>query len=174
MIYYDRLSSLIGEILLTSDGLTLTGLFIPTGGRSPKITIGYEQAPELAIFSAARKQLGEYFAGISQGFDLPLQMNGTNFQKAVWRELLSIPYGATISYSEQAKRLGNPNAQRAVGLANGCNPISIIVPCHRVIGANGSLTGYGGGIAQKRALLELEQRYANRFAASAAVIPARV
>jgi methylated-DNA-[protein]-cysteine S-methyltransferase len=101
-------------------------------------------------------QLGEYFAGARREFDLPLAPRGTEFQRAVWAELALIPFGHTISYGELARRLGNPAAVRAVGRANGSNPIPIVLPCHRVIGADGSLTGYGGGLDRKQALLRLE------------------
>ena len=103
-----------------------------------------------------RAQLADYFDGRRTGFDLPLAMQGTPFQLRVWRALQDIPYGETISYGEQARRIGRPADPRAVGQANGRNPIAVIVPCHRVIGADGSLTGYGGGVERKRQLLELE------------------
>lgn len=107
-------------------------------------------------FRRVKKQLNEYFRGERTKFDLELAPEGTPFQLAAWRELRKIPYGSTISYGEQAKRMGNPRATRAVGAANGKNPLSIIVPCHRVIGANGKLTGYGGGLGAKKKLLGLE------------------
>ncbi|MBU8821260.1 methylated-DNA--[protein]-cysteine S-methyltransferase [Mycolicibacterium goodii] len=108
-------------------------------------------------FPDAVAQLAEYFAGERTEFDLSLDMVGTRFQRSVWNALLEIPYGETCSYGEIARKIGSPGAFRAVGLANGHNPIGIIVPCHRVIGANGSLTGYGGGLERKRLLLELEK-----------------
>ncbi len=119
-----------------------------------------EGAPEAAraIVEQTRAQLAEYFAGQRRGFTLPLDLRGTEFQRCVWQELCRIDYGATISYRELASRIGRPAAVRAVGAANGANPISIVVPCHRVIGADGSLTGYGGGLHNKRYLLELERR----------------
>ena len=104
------------------------------------------------------RQLKAYFAGELENFDLPLSPQGTPFQQRVWGELQKIPYGDTISYGELARRIGNPKASRAVGLANGSNPISIVIPCHRVIGANGKLTGYGGGLPIKEKLLALEKR----------------
>jgi len=104
------------------------------------------------------EQLEAYFKGELTQFDLELNAQGTQFQKMVWQELVKIPYGEIISYSELAKRIGNPNASRAVGMANGKNPISIIIPCHRVIGKNGSLTGFGGGLEVKKNLLEFEKR----------------
>ena len=106
----------------------------------------------------ALRQLRAYFAGDLEGFDLQLAPDGTPFQQKVWKALCKIPYGETISYGELAKRIGNPNASRAVGLANGSNPIPIIIPCHRVIGSNGKLTGYGGGLPIKEKLLALEKR----------------
>ena len=106
---------------------------------------------------AVARQLSEYFAGTRRTFDVDLALRGTPFQVAVWEELCRIPYGDTITYAELARRIGKPSAVRAVGAANGANPIAIIVPCHRVIGANGSLTGFGGGLPTKRALLDLEQ-----------------
>lgn len=108
------------------------------------------------LLTEAVHQLREYFAGSLRSFNLPILLEGTSFQKSVWQVLMDIPYGETISYGEQARRLGNPAAVRAVGLANGRNPVPIVVPCHRVIGANGTLTGYGGGLVIKEALLALE------------------
>jgi methylated-DNA-[protein]-cysteine S-methyltransferase len=110
-----------------------------------------------APFASVRAQLAEYFAGTRQQFDLPLKLGGTPFQQQVWQELLRIPFGETISYAELAKRIGKPTGARAVGHANGRNPVSIIVPCHRVIGANGTLTGYGGGMDKKKWLLDWER-----------------
>jgi methylated-DNA-[protein]-cysteine S-methyltransferase len=107
---------------------------------------------------AAAAQLREYFAGTRRTFDVPLALRGTEFQRAVWSALVAIPYGETITYAELARRIGRPSAIRAVGAANGANPVPVIVPCHRVIGANGTLTGYGGGIERKQWLLALEGR----------------
>src|SRR5205807_5632410 len=109
-------------------------------------------------FADVSRQLAEYFAGDRTAFNVPLAAGGTPFQRAVWEGLQDIPYGETVSYGELARRIGRPSAVRAVGLANGRNPIAVIVPCHRVIGADGTLTGYGGGIERKRLLLELETR----------------
>ncbi len=109
----------------------------------------------------AVRQLRAYFAGDLRDFDLPLRMQGTEFQLSVWKALRGIPYGETTSYGELARRIGNPKGSRAVGLANGSNPIAIVVPCHRVIGSNGKLTGYGGGLGNKEILLGLERRYAS-------------
>jgi len=112
-----------------------------------------------AWFKDVAAQLDSYFRGELSSFDLDMNPNGTAFQRLVWAQLCEIPYGETISYGELARRVGNPKASRAVGLANGRNPIAIIVPCHRVIGANGSLTGYGGGLARKTWLLEMESNH---------------
>jgi methylated-DNA-[protein]-cysteine S-methyltransferase len=122
----------------------------------PEIGADWVHDDEAAPFAKVKHQLAAYFAGQLQQFDLPLQLQGTAFQQRVWEELNRIPYGSTISYGELARRVGNPNASRAVGLANGRNPVSLIVPCHRVIGANSKLTGYGGGLSRKEALLTFE------------------
>ncbi|HEV7778289.1 MAG TPA: methylated-DNA--[protein]-cysteine S-methyltransferase [Luteibacter sp.] len=116
-----------------------------------------EQAAR-ALLALVETQLGEYFAGARQDFDLPLRPLGTGFQTSVWLALADIPYGQTRSYGEQARLIGHPEAVRAVGAANGSNPLPIVLPCHRVIGANGSLTGFGGGLPMKRFLLDLERR----------------
>ncbi len=150
-----HVGSPIGRLLLTSDGTALTGLF--TGpSRKAQSTDGWTEDAAIGPLAETSRQLGEYFAGTRRRFDLPLRWHGTVFQTRVWQALIEIPYGTTWSYGQLAKRLGNPNASRAVGLANGSNPISILVPCHRVIGADGSLTGYGGGLERKRWLLEHE------------------
>jgi methylated-DNA-[protein]-cysteine S-methyltransferase len=145
----------LGRLLLTSDGSALTGLYTAPERKSQS-TEGWVRDPRIAPLAATLGQLNEYFAGTRRDFDLPLRLDGTPFQTRVWRELLEIPYGETWSYGQLAKRIGNPSASRAVGLANGRNPISIVVPCHRVIGADGSLTGYGGGLERKRWLLAHE------------------
>ncbi len=116
-----------------------------------------------SILSRAETQLGEYFSGKRFSFDLPLEPRGTDFQKQVWRQLLKIPYGQHITYGEQARRVGRPKAARAVGAANGRNPIGIIIPCHRVIGASGHLTGFAGGLETKRQLLSLEGAFGLRM-----------
>ena len=146
------LQSPIGRLMLTSDGAALTGLYMEPS-RKTQSTDGWSEDAAAPPLAAALRQLTEYFAGTRREFDLPLRLRGTEFQKRVWQELTEIPYGQTWSYGELAKRIDNPSASRAVGLANGRNPISILVPCHRVIGADGSLTGYGGGLERKRWLL---------------------
>ena len=150
----------IGRLMLTTDGTALTGLYMnlyrnkPT--KLPNLSDDWIQNATIDPLPAAARQLKEYFAGQRRDFDLPLRMAGTEFQQRVWRELTKIPFGETRSYGQLAKRLSNPNGSRAVGLANGRNPIAIIVPCHRVIGADGSLTGFGGGIERKEWLLSHE------------------
>jgi methylated-DNA-[protein]-cysteine S-methyltransferase len=139
-------------LLLTSDGTALTGLYMEPS-RKAQCTDGWREDVTVAPLSATVRQLTEYFDGTRREFDLPLRLQGTTFQTRVWRELTEIPYGQTWSYGQLAQRIDKPSASRAVGLANGRNPISILVPCHRVIGADGSLTGYGGGIERKRWLL---------------------
>ena len=155
-LFYTYFPSPIGRLVLTSDGQCLTGLYTGCLNEEAVPMPDWELNDNVAPFEETKYQLTLYFDKRLQNFDLPLNLIGTEFQKSVWRELLNIPYGTTISYGEMARRLGNPNAMRAVGLANGRNPVSIVVPCHRVIGADGSLTGYGGGLPRKRALLSLE------------------
>ena len=149
------LDSPIGPLTLTSAGGGLTGLHMQDQRRAP--TARPEWRRDDDAFGEAIEQLTAYFAGSRTEFDLPLDLRGTEFQRRVWDGLRSIPHGQTWSYSELAEWTGNRNACRAVGLANGANPISIVVPCHRVIGAGGSLTGYGGGLERKRWLLDHER-----------------
>jgi methylated-DNA-[protein]-cysteine S-methyltransferase len=153
--YWTTFDSDVGELLLTSDGTALTRLLFSPFAVDP----AWSEAP-CAVLDETVTQLRDYFAGARTDFDLPLAPAGTPFQITVWRALREIPYAETINYGQLALRVGNPNAARAVGLANGRNPISIVVPCHRVIGANGSLTGYGGGLDRKQTLLDLERRTA--------------
>ncbi|MBE9062183.1 methylated-DNA--[protein]-cysteine S-methyltransferase [cf. Phormidesmis sp. LEGE 11477] len=157
MTYYSWSESPIGELLLTSDGRSLTGLYLKGQKHFPLITTDWQELPDAAPFARTCQQLTEYFNNRRQQFNLPLSPKGTNFQKQVWQHLSDIPFGRTISYGELARRLGQPNASRAVGATNGRNPISIIVPCHRVIAANGRLTGYAGGIERKHWLLQHEE-----------------
>ncbi len=158
MTFYTFLDSPVGPIQLTSDdGAALSGLYMNEHRHGPTPGTEWSRADDLPLFVEAKRQLCAYFAGQRTTFDLPLDAQGTPFQKRVWAELALIPYGATISYGALARRIGSPNASRAVGLANGRNPISIIVPCHRVIGANGALVGYGGGLSRKETLLALER-----------------
>ena len=154
--YYLAYDSPVGELLLTSDGKALTGLYLPDPRYGPTRDSSWAPGDGISVLNETRRQLDEYFRGERTTFEVPLSAAGTAFQQRVWRELCEIPYGRTWSYGELATRVGNPKASRAVGLANGRNPISIIVPCHRVIGANGSLTGYGGGLPCKQGLLVFE------------------
>ncbi len=151
---YTTMDSPLGELLLASDGERLQRLDMREGKRPIRIGSHWERRD--AAFARARAQLEEYFAGERREFDLPLSLSGNPFELRVWAELRRIPYGETVSYGEIARRIGDPGAARAVGLANGRNPVAVIVPCHRVIGADGSLTGYGGGLERKRYLLDLE------------------
>jgi methylated-DNA-[protein]-cysteine S-methyltransferase len=156
-VYYTYCISPLGPLLMTSNGAALTGLYMEEHRHGPQIGADWVEASDTAPFAEVRQQMTAYFAGERREFDLLLAPIGTEFQQQVWTALSQIPYGVTISYGELARRIGNPNASRAVGLANGRNPISIVVPCHRVIGASGKLTGYGGGMARKEVLLALEQ-----------------
>ena len=153
-MYYCYMHSPIGELLLAGDEDALTMIGFPKGSmrRDPEPDWIFNEKP----FAEAVRQLGEYFDGKRRDFDLPLRLDGTEFQLLVLNELRKIPYGETTSYGDIAKRIGRPKASRAVGAANGRNPIPIVVPCHRVIGSHGDLTGFGGGLDTKEALLRLE------------------
>lgn len=155
MIDYQYIDSPVDPLLLAADehGLRLIEFHTP---RHPMARIADWHEGDNAILQAIRKQLEEYFAGTRTAFELPLAPDGTAFQKEVWHALADIPYGQTISYAQLALRVGKPSAMRAVGAANGRNPLPIVLPCHRVIGADGSLTGFGGGLPTKQFLLELE------------------
>jgi methylated-DNA-[protein]-cysteine S-methyltransferase len=151
---YTTIDSPIGELLLLGEGHVLHGLYMQDGLKPLRVRPEWQRDDE--AFSDVRAQLGEYWAGERTSFDIKLQLQGGAFQRTVWHALTEIPYGETISYGELARRIGQPDKARAVGTANGANPIAVIVPCHRVIGANGKLVGYGGGLDNKRRLLELE------------------
>ncbi|MBX3720982.1 MAG: methylated-DNA--[protein]-cysteine S-methyltransferase [Turneriella sp.] len=157
MTYYATVSSPVGDLLLVSDGKELIRVSMEKQKFAAEIGEDWIEKNDVPVLKLAAEQLKSYFAGLLDHFDLPLAFRGTEFQNKVWSELTKIPYGQTISYGELARRVGNPQASRAVGLANGKNPLAIVVPCHRVIGANGTLTGYGGGLPRKKKLLELEQ-----------------
>ena len=147
----------IGPLTLIADDDAIVEVRFPNHSGDPAAALGDSVLdPDHPVIARASAQLAEYFAGTRTEFDLPLAPAGTPFQVAAWRALSTIPYGETVSYGEQATRLGDPRKARAVGAANGRNPIALIVPCHRVIGANGALTGYAYGVDRKRALLELE------------------
>lgn len=151
---YTTLPSPIGELLLVGDGHALHRLSMQAAPRRQRIDPRWEQRSE--AFAGVSDQLREYFAGARRSFDTELALVGNPFELRVWDALRQIPYGETVSYGSIAAGIGQPNAARAVGLANGRNPVAVIVPCHRVIGADGSLTGYGGGLERKRLLLDLE------------------
>ena len=154
MMYYCYFDTPIGELLLAGEVDALTMIGFPKGSmrRDPEPDWIYNEQP----FEEVRSQLSEYFSGERKAFDLPLSLDGTEFQVSVLEALQTIPYGETTSYGAIAKQIGRPKAVRAVGAANGRNPIPIVVPCHRVIGSSGDLTGFGGGLDTKEALLRLE------------------
>ena len=156
MTFYAYYKSPLGLILLTGLGSALTGLHFVGEKYYPGIAPTWQSDENFNVIKIAMAQLDEYFAGKRQSFDLALAPEGTEFQRQVWRALTTLRFGETASDAQLAQRIGNPNAVRAVGAANGRNPISIVIPCHRVIGADGSLTGYAGGLARKEALLRLE------------------
>jgi methylated-DNA-[protein]-cysteine S-methyltransferase len=149
------IDSPVGPLTLVGVDGALTGLYMDRQRYRPAAETFGDRDP--APFTGAVAQLEDYFAGRLREFDVPLALTGTPFQRQVWDLLVSVPYGRTVTYGELARRLGRPSAARAVGLANGHNPVSIIVPCHRVVGATGDLTGYGGGLDRKRHLLDFER-----------------
>jgi methylated-DNA-[protein]-cysteine S-methyltransferase len=155
-ISYTTLASPIGQLFLVTDDSGLCQIRFANGKHPAKPDPTWKENP--TPLQEPIRQLRAYFAGELETFDLPLAPQGTPFQRKVWKLLCDIPYGETISYGELARRAGNPKASRAVGLANGSNPIPIVIPCHRVIGSDGKLTGYGGGLPIKEKLLALERR----------------
>lgn len=155
-LVFTRIESPVGLLTVVGDDGYLREINFSKNGRAAAVDSEWRE--DASAFLEAVRQLQAYFAGELEEFDLPLAPQGTQFQQKVWSELCEIPYGETISYGTLARRIGNPNASRAVGLANGSNPIPIIIPCHRVIGSNGKLTGYGGGLPIKEKLLALEKR----------------
>jgi methylated-DNA-[protein]-cysteine S-methyltransferase len=163
---YTEIPSPLGALLLTADDGALTGVHFPGQKHDRPPQPDWQRADDEPVLAAARAQLAEYFDGRRAGFDLPLALHGTSFQRAVWQALLSVPFGATSTYGAIAAAIGRPSAVRAVGAAIGANPIGIIVPCHRIIGRGGRLTGYAGGLDRKAKLLALEDRAA-RFALTA-------
>ena len=163
MTYYTYMESPVGRLLLAGDETGLQRVAFAEGGKALQPESDWRE--DARPLRQAVAQLNAYFAGDLRTFDLPLRMEGTPFQLAVWRALRDIPYGETASYGEIARRVGTPQGSRAVGLANGSNPIAIVVPCHRVIGSNGKLTGYGGGLNNKETLLALERKHAGAQAA---------
>jgi methylated-DNA-[protein]-cysteine S-methyltransferase len=154
---FAKMESPVGTLTLTAAEDALVGLWFESS-RRPKRDSSAREGATHPVLTVAIRQLREYFAGERNLFDLPLRLEGTEFQKRVWEQLLLIPFGETCSYGDIAHRLGDPKLTRAVGLANGSNPIAIVVPCHRVIGASGALTGFGGGLRNKAILLDLERQ----------------
>ena len=156
IVFYATVESPVGPLLLAGDSAGLRRVSFENSKRFSIPPAGWMQNNK--IFREVIRQLNEYFAGTLKEFDLPLAPEGTPFQMSVWRGLRTIPYGETISYGQLAERIGNPKAVRAVGRANGANPLPIIIPCHRVIGSDGDLTGFGGGLPIKIKLLAIEGR----------------
>jgi methylated-DNA-[protein]-cysteine S-methyltransferase len=155
-VHYCFVSTRLGRVLLTSDGRSLTGLYFEGQKDEPPLDPAWHRDERAEPFPRVREQLAAYERGELHEFDVPLALSGTPFQREVWRALLGVRWGQTISYAQLAGRIGAPTAARAVGAAVGRNPVSVIVPCHRIVGSDGSLTGYAGGIDRKRALLGLE------------------
>jgi methylated-DNA-[protein]-cysteine S-methyltransferase len=156
VVFYTQMESPVGPLLLAGDKDSLR--FVSFGSSERRLVPGPGWTKDKAPFAEVMRQLRAYFDGKLKEFDLPLTLEGTDFQRRVWTSLMAIQYGETLSYAELAERIGKPKAVRAVGLANGSNPIPIIIPCHRVIGSNGSLTGFGGGLHAKKTLLALESK----------------
>jgi methylated-DNA-[protein]-cysteine S-methyltransferase len=160
-VFYTTFESPVGLLLLAGESNALRRVSFESSRRSAPPGADWKLDKE--PFAEVIRQMQAYFRGELQEFDLPLALEGTEFQLRVWNALRAIPYGETVSYAQLAERTGNPKAVRAVGLANGSNPIPIIVPCHRVIGSDGSLTGFGGGLSTKKRLLELENKQLSFF-----------
>ena len=156
MTFYTQVESPVGPLLLVGDEAGLRQILFVNGRHRAKPDPEWMEDPK--PFKETIAQLKAYFAGEREDFDLTLAPEGTEFQQKVWKRLCEIPFGETVSYGEIARKIGNPQASRAVGLANGSNPIPIVIPCHRVIGSNGKLTGYGGGLPIKEKLLALERK----------------
>ena len=157
LIYFDHIDTPLGTMLLASDGVALTGAWFDGERYPPKIDERWQRRRDLPVLQRATAMLAEYFDGARKVFDIALAPAGTTFRRAVWDEIYRVPYGETIAYRDLAARTGRPDAVRAAGAATGRNPLSIFVPCHRIVGADGSLTGYAGGLDRKRALLALER-----------------
>jgi len=156
-VNYAYFETAIGTLLIAGDADAVLRIAFPRRGNAVKPEPGWQESSRGPVGQAVQ-QLREYFAGKRRGFDLPLAPKGTQFQRSVWRQLQGIPYGETISYGELARRVGNPKASRAVGSANGANPLPIVIPCHRVIAGDGTLGGFGGGLPTKQTLLKLERQ----------------
>jgi methylated-DNA-[protein]-cysteine S-methyltransferase len=164
---YARIATPVGELVITSDGDSLTSVRFEQHAHMAPLSGRARRDERAAPLAEAKRQLAAYFAGELRAFALPLAARGSEFQHKVWAALREIPFGATATYGALGRRLGAPNHARAVGHANGRNPLSIFVPCHRVVAAGGALTGYAGGVAHKRWLLAHEERVARGFAGGA-------
>jgi methylated-DNA-[protein]-cysteine S-methyltransferase len=164
MTYYDYTTSPQGRMLLVADDKALTSVSFIGQKYAPRVAKDWTRDSTHPPIAKAKRELAEYFAGRRTRFSVPLAPQGTPFQRKVWKAIAGVGFGRTIAYAELARRAGRPGSARAAGAATGRNPIGVIVPCHRIVGSNGSLTGYAGGLAKKRALLELEARKRNRAA----------
>ena len=151
-------TKLLGELLLVATSTNLVGIYFPNHKHGPKLPGDWEVNPRHPILRRAGEEIQEYLNGERTSFSVPISFEGTGFQREIWRQIAMIPFGQTISYSELARRANAPEAVRAAGAATGRNPLGIVVPCHRVIGKNGSMTGFAGGLDRKRNLLRIEER----------------
>jgi len=158
MFSYDHFTSPQGRMLLVADDKALTAVCFVGQKYAPRVAADWKRDGAHALLRQAKRELAEYFAGKRTRFSVKLAPHGTPFQRSVWKAIASVGFGKTIAYAELARRAGRPGSARAAGAATGRNPIGVIVPCHRIVGSNGSLTGYAGGLAKKRALLALEAR----------------
>ncbi len=156
---YDYFQSPHGRMLLVADGKALTGVYFTGQKHHPRIGADWERDARHPPVRQAKRELAEYFSGRRKRFSVKLAPRGTPFQRSVWKAIAGVGFGKTIAYAELARRAGRPGSARAAGAATGRNPIGIIVPCHRIVGSNGALTGYAGGLGKKRALLALEVLY---------------
>ncbi len=163
MTLYSHLESPLGQLLLVAHDDSLCGIYFTDQTHAPQVHPDWVRRDSEPVFLELRRQLAEYTAGQRERFELPIELTGTKFQVRVWEQILAVPFGETISYTELAKRNGDPQAVRAVGTATGANPISWVLPCHRIVGKDNSLSGYAGGLARKQALLDFEAaRHAGR------------
>jgi methylated-DNA-[protein]-cysteine S-methyltransferase len=158
MHYYDHFQSPHGRMLLVADDNALASVSFAGQKYAPRVEQGWTRDGAHAPIAKAKRELAEYFAGRRKRFSVKLAPQGTPFQRKVWKAIAGVAFGRTIAYAELARRAGRPGSARAAGAATGRNPLGVIVPCHRIVGSNGALTGYAGGLAKKRALLELEAR----------------
>jgi methylated-DNA-[protein]-cysteine S-methyltransferase len=156
MTRYIRFDTALGPVFATANAKGITGIYFEGQRHAPDIASDWIEDPRNEALAECARQVRAYLSGQQRAFDLPLAPEGSDFQKRVWRQIAAIPFGATLTYAELAKRAGSPGSARAAGAATGRNPLSIVVPCHRVVGSDGSLTGYAGGLPRKKKLLALE------------------